>query len=191
MSLRRHSRNSNMSLEHIPSNVLQLVAFFSFVSSIGPPPVLQLLLTSHAIYDVLRPGSCPQLYARVYLCKFDLGSPQRLRTSWLNDICLTAELIRRFHVLRRISLRQFSEEHVRTDLWTAYLMVLESDGLNEEQLAKAGVVPYLFAFIRSRFHEEYRNYGWPVINEVNSLALWLAYLTSSAGGCVLVVETRC
>lgn len=172
-------------LETIPPKVLQLIAFFNFISSIGPPPVFQLISTSRTIYNILNINACPELYARVYLFKFDLGSPQRLRSSWLTDECLATELVRRFQVLSRLSLRQLLEEHIRTDLWTVYMMVLESDGLNERQLARAKVGPCLLEFICCRFREECHKYGQPLASEINSLALWVIYLTSSARKCRL------
>lgn len=167
-------------LESVPDNVLQLIAFFHFISTEGPPPVFQLLSTNRAIYEILSTDACPELYARVYLFKFDLGSPQRLRSSWLTDECLATELVHRFQVLRRFSLRQLSEECIRSDLWTAYMMILESDGLNERQLASAEVGPCLLEFIFCRFREECHKYGRPLASEINSLALWVIYLTSSA-----------
>lgn len=172
-------------LENVPNNVLQLIAFFYFVSSTGPPQLFRLLSTNRAIYNALKVEACPKLYSLVYLCKFDLGPPQRLHSSWLTDECLAAELVHRFQVLRRFSLRQLSDECIRSDLWTAYMMILESDGLNEKQLARAEVGPCLFKFICHRFRHESHQYGWPLPSEINSLALWVAYLTSSARKCII------
>lgn len=153
--------------------------------------MFQLLSTSRAIYDTLKIEACPELYAQVYLFKFDLGSPQRLRSSWLNDECLAAELVRRFKVLRRFSLRQLSDEFIRSDLWTAYMMVLESDGLNEKQLARAEVGPCLFEFICCRLRNEFHEHRRPLASEINSLALWVLYLTSSARECPVNAERQC
>lgn len=165
--------------EHLHPNVLQTIAFFCFISSsLGPPQVLQLLLLSHAVHDVLKLEACPKLYADVCFVYFDLTFP-RFQVASLSYECLAAELVHRFNVLRRIHLVQFSEQHLRLDLWTAYLMVLDSDGQNETQLAMAGISRFIFEFIRRRLGEEYVKYGRPLVNEVNALALWLACLTTS------------
>ena len=165
-----------------PTNVLRTIAFFSFTASIfGPPQVLQLLLINHAFYNDLRLQACPELYAQVFLVYFDEAAAiRRLHASSLTKEGLSAELVRRFTVLRRIRLLQFSEHDLQTDLWTAYVMVLESDGRNETMLSAAGVSRFIFELIRRRFREESVQHGRPLVNEVNSLALWLACLTASS-----------
>jgi hypothetical protein len=164
-----------------PTNVWRTIAFFSFTASIfGPPRVLQLLLINHAFYNDLRLQACPKLYAQVFLVYFDRAAAiRRLHVSTLTEERLAAELVRRFTMLRRIRLLQFSEQDLQTDLWTAYLMVLESDGCNETMLSAAGVSRFTFELIRRRFREECIQHGRPLVNEVNSLALWLACLTAS------------
>jgi hypothetical protein len=53
-------------------------------------------------------------------------------------------------------------------------MLLESDGANEKLLAAAGVSGFIVELIKRRLREQYVKYGRPLVNEVNSLALWLA-----------------
>jgi hypothetical protein len=152
----------------------------SFTASIfGPPQVLLLLLLNHAFHNALNLQACPELYARVFGFYFDLGfSGKRIHSSFSSQ-CLAAELVRRFYVLRRIRLLDFSEQTIRVDLWTAYLMLLESDGANEKMLAAAGMSGFIVELIKRRLREQYVKYGRPLVNEVNSLALWLACLTVS------------
>lgn len=167
-------------LETLPHRVLLNIAFYSFTSSsLDRPLVLQLLLISRTIYNALNIHTCPELYAQLFDFYFTLVPRVRLRASSPTDVSLAAELVQRFHVLRRIRLGEFSEQYIRTDLWTAYLMVLESDGHNEALLAKAGIAQYAFEFIRRHFREERTRHGSPLMSEVNSLAMWVACLTAS------------
>lgn len=143
------------------------------------------MLVSRTIHAALNVVASPDLYARFFRIYFDIATPLRkIRLSKLTDVDLAAELVRRFHVLRRIRLGDISDENLRVDLWTMYLMVLESDGRNETQLAWAGLSQYIFEFIRSRFRDEYQTFGCPMVTEVNSLALWLACLTVSSRECL-------
>lgn len=59
------------------------------------------------------------------------------------------------------------------------MMILESDGASETQLVVAGISDYILELIRHRLGKEYLEYGWPLVNEINALALWLACLTLS------------
>jgi hypothetical protein len=135
-------------------------------------------MVSRTIHKKLNPRDCPGLYADVFYVYFDTAL-QRVLYQPLTADRLAPELVHRFHVLRRIRLLKFSEQHLRIDLWTVYLMVLEGGGRNEAQLAMAGISRFIFTLIRHRFGEEYARYGRPLMNEINALALWLACLTTS------------
>jgi hypothetical protein len=168
-------------LENLDATILRIIAFFHFTSaSLGTPQVLQLLMVSRAIHKALNPRDCPELYADVFYVYFDAAFQGVLYPdSSLTVDRLAPELVHRLHVLRRIRLVEFSEQHLRTDLWTVYLMVLEGGGRNEIQLAMAGISRFIFTLIRHRLSEEYAKYGRPLMNEINALALWLACLTTS------------
>jgi hypothetical protein len=175
-----------------PQSVLHVIAFFCFTSStIGPPQVLPLLLTCSAIYKALRVEACPVLYERLFKFYFDYAFVhQRPRGNLLaSSACVAAELVHRFNVLRRIRLLEFSDQYIGVDLWTVYLMVLESDDQNDAQMAAVGINRFLFEFIRTRFRHEFVTYGSPLRNNVNSLALWLACLTTSSCECLMPLQT--
>jgi hypothetical protein len=171
--------------ENLPARILQTIAFYFFASSeskLGPPRILQLLLLSRPIYNALRFCITPGLYGALFAVYFDHESDVDCKRSGLwyfTDSCLAAELVHRCRVLRRVRLRQFSKEHIRTDLWTIYLMILESNKQNEAQLTAVGISEYILEFTRRHIGEETRRYGWPLMTEVNSLALWLICLTVS------------
>ncbi|KAG1859652.1 hypothetical protein F4604DRAFT_1588851 [Suillus subluteus] len=132
-------------LESIPVDVLSQIAFFTVASApfTGLGAVLQLLLCSRNLHDALSLKSCPQLYARVFRSRFDLVA--HLRRSKLaspTTTNLALELQRRCAVLRRIRHRHVAD-HILPDLWMIYLMLLESDGMNESQLHSAGIAQYI------------------------------------------------
>ncbi|KAG2144000.1 hypothetical protein BD769DRAFT_1348035 [Suillus cothurnatus] len=138
-------------LESIPVDVLSQIAFFTVASApfTGLGAVLQLLLCSRNLHDALSLKSCPQLYARVFRSRFDLVS--HLRRSKLaspTTTNLALELQRRCAVLRRIRHRLVAEHSILPDLWTIYLMLLESDGMNESQLHSAGIAQYIRTLLK-------------------------------------------
>ena len=173
------------SFETLPGNVAQTIAFFTVTSApFGPPQgLVQLFLISRAVWNALRPDANPVFFADLFKFYFDLDPPRRkFRSSGLNAFCLSAEMIKRFRVLHRIREQNyFDEDQIRNNLWTAYMMLLESDGLNEKHLRMAGISSYTCGLIRHRFGAEYESYGLPLNNEINSLALWLTCLTATSG----------
>lgn len=133
-------------LESIPVDVLSQIAFFTVASApfSGLGAILQLLLCSRNLHDALSLKSCPQLYARVFQSRFDLFA--HLRRSKLaspTTTNLALELQRRCAVLRSIRHRHIADHNILPDLWTIYLMLLESDGMNESQLHSAGIAQYI------------------------------------------------
>ncbi|KAG2039050.1 hypothetical protein BDR03DRAFT_860568 [Suillus americanus] len=138
-------------LESIPVDVLSQIAFFTVASApfTGLGAVLQLLLCSRNLHDALSLKSCPQLYARVFRSRFDLVA--HLRRSKLappTTTNLALELQRRCAVLRRIRHRHVADHSILPDLWTIYLMLLESDGMNESQLHSAGIAQYIRTLLK-------------------------------------------
>ncbi|KAG8215337.1 hypothetical protein J3R82DRAFT_8931 [Butyriboletus roseoflavus] len=127
------------------------LAFFTIDPSPTSPldALLQLLLSSRHIHRLLSIESCPQLYARIFRDKFDLGGHHRRQGHCTSTTsCLAAELRVRRRVLRRIRLSQVVSQHIPGDLWTIYLMLLESDGINELQLQTAGVGDWVLRVLR-------------------------------------------
>ncbi|KAG6335185.1 hypothetical protein ID866_3911 [Astraeus odoratus] len=117
--------------------VLDLIAFYVAVDPfLGPPSnLLPLLLTSRIVYNHLRVKSNPHLYANIFCHKFDCDAPERrLSPRWTTAPCLTEELRTRCTALKYIRKGKVSVQSDRDVLWTAYLMMLENDGRNEEQL---------------------------------------------------------
>ncbi|KAG2130360.1 hypothetical protein DEU56DRAFT_954776 [Suillus clintonianus] len=133
-------------LESIPVDVLSQIAFFTVASAPfnGLGPILHLLLSSRSIHDALSFKSCPQLYARVFRSRFDLvAHHRRSKLASPTTTNLALELQRRCAVLQRIRRRHIADHGILPDLWTIYLMLLESDGMNECQLHSAGISQYI------------------------------------------------
>lgn len=129
-------------LETIPLDVLSYIAFFTTepapLTRLGP--LRQLLLCSRTLHGLLSIQTRPELYARIFRVSFDLGAYCRrcghhaMTSTWLAE-----EFQRRRRVLRRIRLGQVAETSLFTDLLVIYVMLLESDTLNEMHLHDAGV----------------------------------------------------
>ncbi|KAG2078455.1 hypothetical protein BDR04DRAFT_998031 [Suillus decipiens] len=165
-------------LESIPIDVLSQIAFFTVASPpfTGLGPVLQLLLCSRSLHDALSLNSCPQLYARVFRTRFDLVA--HLRRSKLaspTTTNLALELQRRCAVLRRIRHRHIADHSILPDLWTIYLMLLESDGMNEFQLHSAGIAQYIRILLKRCLGQQ----GVPRDDTARALAISVACLVWS------------
>lgn len=137
-------------LESIPVDVLSQIAFFTVSSTPfnGLGAVLQLLLCSRRIYNSLSLKSCPQLYARVFRTRFDLAAHLRRSELSPTTTSLALEFRRRCMVLRRIRRCDVADHNLLPDLWTIYLMLLESDGMNESQLHTADIAQYTLVLLK-------------------------------------------
>lgn len=175
------------SLENLVPEVLQRIAFFASGLNLGPPSnVLSMLLTCHGIHNALSFEYHPYLYDRIFRSKFDILAPQRrLGTRITKSSIVANELRIRCRTLQRIRRGQISTEYIRDDLWTAYLMMLESDGRNEMQLIDyANIRSFIYEFLHFRLNEgSETNAGWPIENDVNALAVWLLWLVNDTSKC--------
>lgn len=133
-------------LETIPLDVLSHIVFFTVEPTplTRLDPLRQLLLCSRTLYGLLSIRSRPELYARIFRVSFDLqGYRRRIGQHAMTSSRLAAELQSRRHVLRRIRLHQVIEEYLLADLWVIYLMLLETDALDEMHLHDAGVSKWM------------------------------------------------
>ncbi|KAI5119261.1 hypothetical protein M0805_007264 [Coniferiporia weirii] len=143
-----------MSLDTVPPEILEHIAFFAATEPLlGPPAVLPVLLAlDRSTHAALALATNPLLYARICAAKFDLTAPARrlaARADALAAPVLAAELVKRCRVLKRlrslVGARAAPSPENGRDLdellWTVFLMVLEDDGCNAAQLrvyARAG-----------------------------------------------------
>ncbi|KAF8999855.1 hypothetical protein BDQ17DRAFT_1246090 [Cyathus striatus] len=171
-------------LDHTPPEILQKIVLYAISdSTVGPPKELHaMLLTCRAASQLLSRNS-GDFYMKIFSQKFDvLASIYRLGKSDLRDHA-KLELCRRFKALKLFRSREnLNSPHLVGAFWIAYLMLEDSDTSqkNVKQLLYVRLPTFLDAFLRTRLYDgAAANNGWPVPNELNSLAISLAWLLSS------------
>ncbi|ORX33278.1 hypothetical protein BD324DRAFT_585253 [Kockovaella imperatae] len=169
-------------LDKIPPEVLTLIAYHSCLPTLLAPSTL--LQTSRVIRDTISPSANPRLYARLYRTAFDTAAIER-RLGEVNASQYTVELQRRVSSLYRLSrmvdrgdLTAIRDE----DVWTIYLMLIENDGKNLEQLLDLNGILHLPTFLRL-YHEQHLlapalQPGYPAENIGRSLIMWIGWLLS-------------
>ncbi|KAH7882779.1 hypothetical protein F5I97DRAFT_1816236 [Phlebopus sp. FC_14] len=115
----------------------------------------------------------------LFFDKFDISSPRRhLSQDRLSLHNLEQELKRRYVALQCIRRGELYHRDLASVFATIYIMLLEDDGRNWEQLLWANLPDFLHKFLRQRLHEgAAENNGWPVESEINTLAIALLWLT--------------
>lgn len=163
-------------LENAPRDVLQYIALLVATSSEQEPSrhLLQLLLTSSAIYHSLSIHASPHLYANIFRTKFDIVQDLHER---LTDSALAAEWVRRCCLLRRVRWGNLTSEGSQQDLWAALRMILENHGLNDAHLLAAGFPEFIMAFAKA--HPPCDVTVSSAEYEVSALAIWLLCFTLS------------
>lgn len=196
------------SLDSIPQEVLEHIAFFAATDNLlGPPSnLLPLLVTSRRIYSRLSITSNPHLYARVFAFKFDLQPAlKRLGIDSVSPTAVSVELRERFVYLKRIKARTDAyntkggtkpQDTLHQLLFRVYIWLLESEEKNERQLRE-------YARIDSWLHEYWFNYDgasnamhlmrddkWPINDRNAALAMWLYWLLLRPGKTSVSSEAR-
>jgi hypothetical protein len=110
-------------LGNLPMDVLERIAFYVATPvdhPEGPPSdLLSMLLVSRSIHSKICMANNKALYAAIFRYSFDSQAVlRRFSHRWSTDVCLSAELVKRFSALQR-----FRREIVKEDdLWTCVLM---------------------------------------------------------------------
>ena len=195
-------------LDTVPQEVLEQIAFFSVSHSfLGPPSTLSsLLITNRNTYSRLSITSNPHLYARVFVFKFDIAPAiRRLGPGRTTPCILAHELKLRCLMLKRIRARLDStEDSVSTQesdglprhelLCHAYLLMLENEGKNEEQLRDYAKIDdwlreYWFAeFGASRAFSFMSADLWLPETPERSIAMWLLWFLLKPGICPFLLH---
>jgi hypothetical protein len=163
------------------------------------PPVnlRSLAVTCHRMYAALNAEVNTGLYARVFRTKFDVDVIERRfgkqaidsrnLTEQLKWRCTRLKNIRRLvdeSVGQNDPIRCFDDpsdsdqEEVQQDLWLAYMMVTENEGLNIKQLRWAALRSYLDLYLQAVFRQARRK-GYPDQSCSTALALQLDYLLTN------------
>ncbi|TFY61074.1 hypothetical protein EVJ58_g4732 [Rhodofomes roseus] len=148
----------------------------------GPPSdIVSLLLSCKEIHDSLSFAHCATLYARIYQSNFDIRAPRRrMDSDDLHAQNYAAQLRKCCIALKRLRRGDLESEFLQDDLWTAWLMALENDGKNGEQLDWAGLDDVLRRFILEKLWEVHEPDDWPQESAVNALAIWLFWYRLSS-----------
>ncbi|KAJ3557680.1 hypothetical protein NM688_g1340 [Phlebia brevispora] len=171
-------QHSSSLLRRIPSEVLEDIAVLA-VDGVGPPKELLTLLSicKHVTYNL---SSC-DLGARVFRSKFDVSAPERrYMERAMYPSTLSAQLRSYCATLQVVRARDIFNPRIEDHLWNVFFMLMENDGMNAAQLVHyAHIRQFIDQFVRTRLHEgkDVEN-NWPLDNAVNSLALWILWLTT-------------
>ncbi|TFY66405.1 hypothetical protein EVG20_g4681 [Dentipellis fragilis] len=166
----------------VPREILeQIVRETALDDPVGiPSDVLSILLSCKAINNALSFATNKDLYARIFKGMFDIDAARRrFGHRALHSRNLASQFRQQCLTLKRIRSQDIYSPHVLEDFWIAFIMVMENDGKNREQLDWAGLPSFVNAFIRARLWEQTVN-GWPVDSPVNTLALWLLWCTTDS-----------
>lgn len=125
----------------------------------------------------------------LFLDKFDISSPGRhLLQDRLTFQNMEQEVKQRSIALQIVRKRDIWNPNLTVAFATIYVMLLEDDGRNWEQVLLAGLPTFIPIFMRERLLEGASdNHGWPLENELNTLAIALFWLISARGRCGLVL----
>ncbi|OAX40985.1 hypothetical protein K503DRAFT_558481 [Rhizopogon vinicolor AM-OR11-026] len=147
----------------------------------GPPSILRSLrLTCRMSNNALSPESNSYLSFMLFVDRFDIPSPRRHSlSSQLPVDNIECELRKRFRALQRIRRGDIADPDILESLSTIYIMMLEDDGRNWDQLIWAELPSFMRRFLRERLMMGAEtNNGWPTENEVNMLAVSIFWLMS-------------
>ncbi|KAG6380578.1 hypothetical protein JVT61DRAFT_4941 [Boletus reticuloceps] len=160
----------------LPLELLEKIVLELHGDPASPPAaVLPLLLTSKYFYRSLGFQYNNHLYASLFRLSFDSSAPVR-RLGYLNAPGLCSQLRSDYSAINCIRRGDIHADNVPQTFWTCFSMLLENDGKNRCQLDAAGLPDFVDSFIRERLYEHSVD-GWPAENDINSLALWLLWLT--------------
>jgi hypothetical protein len=189
-------------LDTIPAEILEQIAFRTVQDTrLGPPSnLIPLLLVNQRLTSILSFHTTPHLYASIFAFKFDSDSAiRRLGANRTQSNHFAQELKRRFIVLQRIRRRQGctlppgepsqSLEGLEVQyetLYTAYIMMLEDDGLNKEQLLYAHVDTWVASYLFSDDGASCTLFAlnadsWPINNDLASFAMWIFWFVFRSG----------
>ncbi|KAF5353489.1 hypothetical protein D9756_007959 [Leucocoprinus leucothites] len=188
------------SLDSIPQEVLEHIAFFAATSKfLGPPSdLVSLLASNRRVYTQLSIATNHHLYARIFAHKFDLKPAlRRLGEEVLYPATISAELRQRFILLKRLRTRadayqskvgEGPQDTLNQLLLRSYVWLLENEEKNERQLREYGRLDcWLHEYWfnddgASKAMHMIRDNKWPVGDQNTTLAMWLYWLLVKPDG---------
>ncbi|KAG8865194.1 hypothetical protein FRB96_000084 [Tulasnella sp. 330] len=198
-----------MTIPQLAPEILQRIALSVATDNREPGPpsgLLPLLTSSPRLYASLNAHDHPHLYAEIFRYSFDtMAIRRRFPNAQLTAHALSIELKRRWTCLKRIrrmaqpqNQRLWSSEYhnygviqAREDLMTAYLMLVESDGLNAVHLLHyAQIDLFLEAYWQHRLLPIHYEPEMPKESEETSLLLWVMWLVTDYRKTLLRVDGK-
>ncbi|KAI6118173.1 hypothetical protein F5141DRAFT_1096689 [Pisolithus sp. B1] len=174
------------SLLTTPPEILEHIVLLAVRDSPhGPPSVLRSLrLSCRILNETLSVEHNPHLYLMLFFHSFDMSSPNRhLPSQKLSALALEKELRTRHIALQCIRRRNFDHPDLASILATVYIIFLEDDGRNYEQIVWADLLGFLQLLLHDRVSQDTTSKNaWPLENEVNILAVALLWFTTSHCG---------
>lgn len=187
-------------MDTIPQEILSEIALFAATETfLGPPAgIIPLIATNRWTYSCLSFLSNPYIYAKIYESKFDLSpASRRLGIDSFSATTLAQELKRKCMILTRIRDRRHAlmdssnqsdcNETLHEFLVQIYIMVIENEGRNEQQLREyARIDEWLTEFWldengASGAWNAIQRHVWPAHNETTCLAMWLYWFLLKPG----------
>jgi|ERR1700722_2001238 len=165
----------------IPPEILRDIVIRSIcISPIGMPHILySLFLTCRSLYSTL--SSFPSLYTGLLIAQFDSELLiNNLGQSFVDNAPF--EWRRRVLALNCIYRGDLDDPDLMEAFFVAFVLLLEDQGQNFAQLQRAGLANLVHRYLREKiFIGSESDNGWPLANEINALAVSIAWLTSSRG----------
>lgn len=183
-------------IESLPRELLENVAVHLVADApVGLPTVLgPLIATSRTLYSRLShcapDDSNAALYAQIFHLSFDSAAVRRrshtpTSTQYLHQLQAYAK------VLNAVRSGDIHRPDVEEILLQALAMLFDDDGKNRQQLEAVNIFYFAMLYLNIRFHEGRElpeSNGWPVHSVANSCAMWLAWMITSEGVCILSIR---
>ncbi|KAL4068843.1 hypothetical protein V8B97DRAFT_754883 [Scleroderma yunnanense] len=162
----------------LPLELLEAIATH-IVADSPIAALLPLQLTCKYVHKALSIHTNSHFYASLFTDRFDVSAASRRFGSQAgNSSALVSELMIYSCAIQDIRCGNIHARGVLDAFWIAFKMLTEDDGKNRRALEAAGLPDFVDRFVRERLYERDIN-GWPAESDINSLALWLLWLTSS------------
>ncbi|KAG6335010.1 hypothetical protein ID866_4077 [Astraeus odoratus] len=145
----------------------------------GLASLVPLLCTCKRINEALSPRRNPHLATALFRARFDASAAiRRFGDHVINTHGFASQLTHYCTALRAIRHGDVRAHDTLHTLRTAFTMLMEDDGRNRVILEAAGLPDFVDRFVRERLQDD-SVHGWPAESEINSLALWLLWLTTT------------
>ena len=161
----------------LPLEVLEDIALRVVTEDTSLAPLsnlIPLLLLDRETNKFLSFDSNHPLYARIYAAKFDTkATTRRLGKARLTAQGLAEELKIRYTHLRAIRNLSTELELIEPAIWTAFVMMLENDGKNEELLLEHAQITHWLKHYWVAISSSLEGEGWPPDNLFHAVCMWL------------------